>query len=69
MQVTKGVVAKSGLVQIVHPQKRRNAKKAMDACIGRILEIKGVSCGHPQFKNLWKPQNCTYNNFVFQHTH
>ncbi|KAL2649813.1 hypothetical protein R1flu_017941 [Riccia fluitans] len=26
--------------QIVHPQKRRDAKKALEACIGRILEIK-----------------------------
>jgi hypothetical protein len=38
------------LVQIVHPQKRRNAKKAMNACIGRILEIKGASYVDPHLK-------------------
>jgi len=31
------------LLQIVHPQKRRDARNALEACIGRLLEIKGVS--------------------------
>lgn len=28
--------------QIIHPQKRRFAWKALEACIGRMLEVKGV---------------------------
>jgi hypothetical protein len=34
-------------VKIVHPQKRRFARKALEACIGRILEVKGVKANVP----------------------
>jgi hypothetical protein len=29
--------------QMVHPQKRLDLKKALEACIGRLLEVKAVS--------------------------
>lgn len=32
-----------GRVQILQPQKRLYAKKALEACIGRLLELKSVS--------------------------
>jgi hypothetical protein len=48
------------LLQIVHPQKRRDARNALEACIGRLLEIKGVS--HVNQMNLMLAIICSTKN-------
>lgn len=37
--------------QMVHPQKRLDLKKALEACIGRLLEVKAVSFERTQLVN------------------
>jgi hypothetical protein len=48
------------LLQIVHPQKRHDARNALEACIGRLLEIKGVS--HVNQMNLMLATICSTKN-------